>query len=194
MGITLVLSLLTHEEAQISYFSHSIPYHTDPTVSIVQYDKEGSSYPIDLATFKVDLGAGVPANVANPFNMMFSSLNDYLGMESLTNKEVLKLSNNLLTDEKVWDNYFNKTGAWYKGAPQTACNSLACRRGEACLVACGFSDDAWQSCNSSSYEVATDVACRVEQTVSALRQSCFLLTCLVNNLSLGNIPFNFRFQ
>lgn len=124
-------------------------YTTNPTFSIVQYDREGSSYPIDMATFTIDLGRDIiPDNndvMMNPFNLTFPSLLDYLGMESLTNKEVIKLSNKMLpgsgkTDDVIWNRYFNN---WYKGAPQTACDTLTCQRGEACLVACGFEIDSW---------------------------------------------------
>ena len=74
----------------------------------------------------------------NPFKLMTSSLVNFLGIETLSNDQVLKLSNDILTDEDTWNKYFYETGAWYKGASQTACDTYTCKRAEACLVVCGF--------------------------------------------------------
>ena len=71
----------------------------------------------------------------NPFKLMTSSLVNFLGIETLSNDQVLKLSNDILTDEDTWNKYFYETGAWYKGASQTACDTYTCKRAEACLVA-----------------------------------------------------------
>jgi len=120
-------------------------YTTNPTFSIVKYDRDGSSLPIDLANYKVDLSSPINNDTTNPFNLTFSSILDYLEMESLTNKEVLRLSNKMLPggsdmDEVIWNRYFNN---YYKGVPQTACDNDSCQRAEACLVACGFDDNVW---------------------------------------------------
>lgn len=72
------------------------------------------------------------------------------------------MSNDILTDEDTWNKYFYETGAWYKGASQTACDTYTCKRAEACLVACGFYSDSWQSCNASSNDT-TEVACNIER-------------------------------
>ena len=49
--------------------------------------------------------------------------------------------------------------------------TYTCKRAEACLVACGFYSDSWQSCNASSNEVTTEVACKIERGESILDTS-----------------------
>ena len=137
-------------------------YTTDPTFKIVQFEHGNMYHPIDIATFEVNLSEEIPADVTNPFKLRYGpSLVDYLGMESLTNGETLKLANKMLpgsgvTDQDTWDRYFNN---WYKGTPQSQCNTPTCQRGEACLVACGFDNDLWNACNASSSGVTAEAAC-----------------------------------
>ena len=161
---------------------------------MVQYDRGGTSQPVDIATFKVDLGKDAPMDDdtnTNPFKLMTSSLVNFLGRETLSNDQVLKLSNDILTDEDTWNKYFYETGAWYKGASQTACDTYTCKRAEACLVACGFYSDSWQSCNASSNEVTIEVACKIERgesipvdTSISHQPRMMLVLCCVGRLSI----------
>lgn len=126
-------------------------YTTDPAFRVVKYDKGGSQSPLDIATFAVDLSKSIPSEITNPFTEIIPSLIDFLGMMSLTNKETLQLANKMLpgsdyANQTIWNNYFN---IWYKGAPQSQCDTATCQRAEACLVGCGFVEEVWQKCNSS---------------------------------------------
>mmetsp|Transcript_32464 Transcript_32464/g.58686 ORF Transcript_32464/g.58686 Transcript_32464/m.58686 type:complete len:501 (-) Transcript_32464:272-1774(-) len=134
-------------------------YTTDPGFRIVKYDLD-TYQPVDMATYSVNLGEEIPEDETNPFNLQIPSLVDYLGMESLTNHAIMKLADNMLDDNEVWNNYFNN---FYKGVTQTACDTAECRRGEVCLVACGFSETTWNSCNSSAV-VPLESACGFDDT------------------------------
>lgn len=128
-------------------------YTTNPAFRIVKYSEETHAVE-DMATFSIDLEKDV--NTEKPFSRIVPSLTEFLGMESLTNKATLELSNKLLPggDEQDWDNYFN---SWYKGPAQTQCDSAECQRGEACLVGCGFNSENWKSCNASSASI--EISC-----------------------------------
>jgi len=166
-------------------------YTTNPAFRVVKYDSGGSQSPIDMATFSADISTDIPADVSNPFTDIISSLIDYLGMSSLTNKETLKLANKMLPgsndqNQLVWDNYFN---IWYKGVPQTACETETCQRAEACIVGCGFLEDEWQKCNSSGLTSIED-ACGYTKgkgspsssqcmTVAWIIKLCTLIACII---------------
>jgi len=158
-------------------------YTTNPVFSIVKYDKDGTSYPTDLASFAVDYANQEMLDNKNPFEVTVPSLLEYLELESLTNSEVLKLSNKMMpgsgtTDDVIWNRYFNN---WYKGVPQIECDD--CQRGEACLVACGFGDSPeWQSCNASSNGLTTWDACNQqaseadESSASRMESTRFMIS------------------
>lgn len=134
-------------------------YTTNPTFSIVKYDRGVTMYPIDIITYNVDLSVDHPANSTDPFVKTFDSVTEYLGMKSLTNAETLKLASRMLpgtgfTDDEVWNRYFQH---WYKGTPQNC--DATCQRGEACLVACGYKDTIWGACNSSTGDLSIEEAC-----------------------------------
>ena len=69
-------------------------------------------------------------------------------MSALTNTAAEQLFTSLLTDNSTWNNYFLQ-GWRYSGNVEELCPTEECRRGEACLVACGYDDAAWSSCNAS---------------------------------------------
>jgi sphingomyelin phosphodiesterase acid-like 3 len=167
-------------------------YTTNPVFRVVKYDSGGSQSPIDIATFSADVSQNISAAlVSNPFTDIISSLIDYIGMSSLTNKETLKLANKMLPgsddqNQGVWENYFN---IWYKGVPQTACETESCQRAEACLVGCGFLEDEWQKCNSSGLTSIED-ACGYTKgkgspsssqcmTVAWIIKLCTLIACII---------------
>lgn len=164
-------------------------YTTNPAFRVVKYDSGASESPLDMATFAVDLSDSIPADVTNPFTSIIPSLIDFLDMASLTNKETLKLANKLLpgsadNNQTIWNNYFN---AWYQGVPQTQCDD--CQRAEACIVGCGFLDDVWQRCNSSSSIMSIDEACGYVSkdpssaaqfaTATWIQMCTFVTTCMV---------------
>jgi hypothetical protein len=164
-------------------------YTSNPAFRVVKYDSGASESPLDMATFAVDLSDSIPADVTNPFTSIIPSLIDFLDMASLTNKETLKLANKLLpgsadNNQTIWNNYFN---AWYQGVPQTQCDD--CQRAEACIVGCGFLDDVWQSCNSSSSIMSIDEACGYVSkdpssaaqfaTATWIQMCTFVTTCMV---------------
>lgn len=143
-------------------------YTTNPAFRIVKYSEETHAVE-DMATFSVDLEKDV--DTEKPFSRIVPSLTEFLGMESLTNKETLELATKLLPggDEEVWDNYFN---SWYKGPAQTQCDSAECQRGEACLMACGFNSDNWNSCNASSASIEISCGFVRSDTPTKCEENC----------------------
>ncbi|KAL7547445.1 hypothetical protein ACHAWF_010742 [Thalassiosira exigua] len=145
-------------------------YTTNPGFRIVKYDR-ATSRPLDMASYFVNLSSEIPDNATNPFTVTIPSLIAYLGMSNLTNDETLKLADKMMPgtgDEDVWNNYFNH---WYKGVPQTQCNTPSCQRSEACLVACGNSEEVWDKCNASTSEMNVRVACGLGGTMDNVSQN-----------------------
>jgi len=148
-------------------------YTTTPFFSVVKYDRGPTKYPVDIVTYNLDLdenntystvdnsisGSGI--NTTYPFRRMFDDgLVAYLGMKSLTNSEMRNyLFPSLLgigadgDTDGVWEAYFQN---WFKGTPQQCTSESGCRRGEACLVACGYFQGEWEACVASNSTVAAE--------------------------------------
>ncbi|KAL7528102.1 hypothetical protein ACHAWF_002437 [Thalassiosira exigua] len=158
-----------------TFFRDAPPMFIDWHLNIsMLYDKPGiskaTSRPIDMASYFVDLSSGIYDNATNLFALTVPSLIDYLGI-NLTNYDTLKLADKMMPgsgEADVWNNYFNH---WHKGTPQTQCNTTSCQRGEACLVACGYSEEAWSKCNASTSEMDVRVACGLSETTANGSQS-----------------------
>jgi len=167
-------------------------YETTPFFSLVKYDRGPSKYPVDVVTYRLDLdknysssqdgadvvvvGGGENRSSTYPFEKMFDSLVEYLGLKSLTNGEVRNRLFPGLADiddgggdgGAVWRDYF---GTWYQGGTAKTsyaynyCNNASgCRRGEACLVACGFFQEHWARCTNGSTSLDADEACGFADT------------------------------
>ncbi|KAL7550574.1 hypothetical protein ACHAWF_013789 [Thalassiosira exigua] len=133
-------------------------FSTNPGFNVVKYDRGGMFHPTDIASFTMDLSkqdSGTdPRSVPNPFVLDIPSVVEYLGMDSLTNSETLRLANRMLPGSgdatDVWDRYYNN---WFKGVPQNCHSqtiaSTTCQRYQACIVACSDNYGALINCNAS---------------------------------------------
>lgn len=132
-------------------------YTNTPFFNVVLYDRGESKYPRDVVTYQLDISAHVNETIASSstspdavvelWDRMFDNLTSHLGMEALTNSETRLLSKRMVEDGETFNAYFND---WYKGVVQEACESgggiAGCHRKEACLVACGSTNETWQAC------------------------------------------------
>ncbi|KAL7538537.1 hypothetical protein ACHAWF_006118 [Thalassiosira exigua] len=143
---------------------------SDPGFNIVKYDRGATFRPIDIATFEMKMSGGAHPNSNvfsnsnnNAFYLEIPSVVEYLGMDSLTNGETLRLAGRMLPSssnetttngDDIWDKYY---GTWFQGVMPR--RDAGYRRMSACLVACGDSYDMWDTCNASVAEMDIGVAC-----------------------------------
>jgi hypothetical protein len=144
-----------------------------------KYPTDLVTYHVDLDLYYNETTSSSSSSTSNSTNSssiwkrMFISLTTSLGMAALTNAETRRLAERMATSDdsndtdtagcgssgnstarciSIFQHYFDY---WYKGIPQTDCNTATCHLQEACLVYNGFNETIWQDCVSNGSAVQT---------------------------------------
>ena len=134
-------------------------FGNNPGFSVIKYDRGDSMFPLDIATYYLNLNGKFNIgtnNIAN-FEPLFQSLLQFLDIKKLINSEVMSLAGRLVKDQT--DESWKKYWQWYQNKGEDPpCNEY-CRIKEACIVACGPFESTWADCVSNEIKYNPKAVC-----------------------------------